>query len=365
MAGKETSMADPSKFRGTLLGGACGDALGFPVEKLTVRRIAAQFGPFGLRTMVRKAKNKRRAIVSDDTQMMLASADGLLWAAAKDLPTAEGLYRGYMRWYYCQTGEEPRKGQRTWLRRQAHEKDFCLIRELFMHTRRDPEDVSLTALNGETRGSLSSKLNDSKGSGVLLRTVPIGLYRAGDGESAFHEGMESAALTHSHKTALIAAGAAAALIAFVVGGFTLPKALDQVTRILSRLEGSDETEALLTAAVEDANRQPAGTGKPWQYLDCIRSLGSGRSAHEALAIAVFCALVSDDPVEAVIIAANHSGKSDTTAAFCGALEGARFGVRYLPSSWTEYLEGKDVILAMAEKLYHTHEKLRAYTGAAV
>lgn len=54
-------MADIKKFRGALLGGACGDALGYPLQNFSVARIQHRFGPFGLRTLVRDVKNGRKA----------------------------------------------------------------------------------------------------------------------------------------------------------------------------------------------------------------------------------------------------------------------------------------------------------------
>ena len=98
-------MADIEKFRGALYGSACGDALGYPLQNFSVGRIQHRFGPFCLRTLVRDAKNGRKAPISENTQMILATIDGILWADAKKLDLVDGIYRGYMRWYYSQTGE--------------------------------------------------------------------------------------------------------------------------------------------------------------------------------------------------------------------------------------------------------------------
>ena len=126
-------MAEIEKFRGAIIGASCGDALGYPLQNLSVARIKHRFGPFGLRTLVGDPKNGKKAPVSDNTQTLLATIDGILWADAKKLDIIEGIYRSYMRWYYSQTGEEPRRGQKTWMRRQSHEREFCLVREKFMH----------------------------------------------------------------------------------------------------------------------------------------------------------------------------------------------------------------------------------------
>ena len=168
-------MADIEKFRGALHGSACGDALGYPLQNFSVGRIQRRFGPFGLRTLVRDARNGRKAPISDNTQMILATIDGILWADAKKLDLVDGIYRGYMRWYYSQTGEEPRRGQRTWMRRQPHEREFCLVREKFMHARRNPEEGLLGAFSKDVKGSTKVKVNDCRGSAALARAIPIGL----------------------------------------------------------------------------------------------------------------------------------------------------------------------------------------------
>ena len=140
-------MAEIEKFRGAIIGASCGDALGYPLQNLSVARIKHRFGPFGLRTLVGDPKNGKKAPVSDNTQTLLATIDGILWADAKKLDIIEGIYRSYMRWYYSQTGEEPRRGQKTWMRRQSHEREFCLVREKFMHARRNPEEGLLGAFS--------------------------------------------------------------------------------------------------------------------------------------------------------------------------------------------------------------------------
>ena len=61
---------------GCLLGGAVGDALGYAVEFLSLERIRERFGPEGIRMPALNAAGK--AVVSDDTQMTIFTADGLI-----------------------------------------------------------------------------------------------------------------------------------------------------------------------------------------------------------------------------------------------------------------------------------------------
>lgn len=349
-------MAIIERFRGALLGSACGDALGYSLKALSVARIRHRFGPFGLRTLVRDVKNGRQASISENTQLILATLDGLLWADAKKLQPEEGIYRGYMRWYYSQTGEEPRRGQRTWMRRQSHEREFCLLREKFMHDRRDPEDGLLSAFSREGRGSAKNKVNESAGSAVLSRAVPAGLIFAGDPKAAFDLGVTIAQFSHSLPEAYYAAGGYAALISCLADGYTLPKAIERMELLLQKYHKTDSLLTLTEAAVGQANSRPAGKTGTWDHLASIESLGKGHTAAEALAIALYCALAVDEPLDAVIVSANHGGRSNATAAATGAIEGARFGEKAFPGYWTDNLEGEKALRFMADHLWHVYEK---------
>lgn len=53
-------MAEIEKFRGAIIGASCGDALGYPLQNLSVARIKHRFGPFGLRTLVGDPKTERK-----------------------------------------------------------------------------------------------------------------------------------------------------------------------------------------------------------------------------------------------------------------------------------------------------------------
>lgn len=143
--------------------------------------------------------------------------------------------------------------------------------------------------------------------------------------------------------AYYAAGGLAAIIACLAYGLTLPKALERAETLLGKMHKTDPILSLLGAAEEQANNHPAGKTGTWDHIDSISSLGSGHSAEEALAIAVYCALAVDDPLDALIVSANHAGKSTTTSAITGAIEGVRFGTSFMPEYWADILEGNGVI----------------------
>lgn len=349
-------MAEIEKFRGALIGGACGDALGYPLQGLSVSRIEHKYGPFGLRTLVRSSKFGNEAPVTGNTQLALATIDGLLWADAKKMEETDGIYRGYMRWFYSQTGVEPRRGQKSWMRRQPHEREICLVREKFMHFRRNPEEGLLNAFAGDAIGTTKSKVNDSKGSGVLQRAVPVGLLYEGESKTAFETAVKIAAYSHSNPVAYYSAGALAALISCLAKGMTLPKSLERVHSLLNKVHKADSITTLLSAAEQQAHDHPAGKEEPWAHIDSIHSLGSGDQADEALAIAVYACLAVDDPLDSVVVAANHDGNSPVTASLTGAIQGVRFGEVFVPSYWKDLVEGKETVLGLADKLFHLRQK---------
>src|SRR5215510_14114394 len=93
-------------FTGCLLGGAVGDALGAPVEFYGIHRIRGKCGPAGV-TDYGEAYGRAGAI-TDDTQMTLFTAEGLLRdqqgpPRERDAPTA--IWRAYQRWLSTQYGE--------------------------------------------------------------------------------------------------------------------------------------------------------------------------------------------------------------------------------------------------------------------
>ena len=65
-------MYDLDRYRGCLLGGAAGDALGYPVEFLSLSDIRARYGPAGITSY---ALRHGVAQISDDTQMTLFTAN--------------------------------------------------------------------------------------------------------------------------------------------------------------------------------------------------------------------------------------------------------------------------------------------------
>jgi ADP-ribosylglycohydrolase len=343
------------RVRGCLLGGALGDALGAPIEFLDLAAIRKRYGPRGLDYLAPgHGLDQRPGTITDDTQMTLFTAEGLIRAFVRGKSRGIGhppavVHHAYRRWLHTQGI--------PWIEAAQHppgyvgpEPDGWLIRERFLFARRAPGHTCLGAL--EAPGALGqSATNDSKGCGGVMRAAPVGLLpHAGTGseatsvEAVFRLAVETAALTHGHPTGQLAAGVLAATLHMIVfAARPLDPALDAATRILRRQPRHEETLAALEAARALAGR----SGEPTP--EHVESLGGGWIAEEALAIAVYAALVHrDDPRAALALAANHSGDSDSTAAICGNLLGALLGDGALPQDWLAELEGRPTIERLAD-----------------
>jgi ADP-ribosylglycohydrolase len=329
-----------SRIRGCLLGGAVGDALGAPVEFLSLAEIRARYGPDGI-TDFDEAYGTIGA-VTDDTQMTLFTAEGLLRAMVRQRERGIAhapsvVHHAYLRWLHTQ-GEasqhalfDPRRF------------DGWLIREERLFARRAPGLTCISALEGREQGRTDAPLNDSKGCGGVMRVAPVGLLAAPD--RAFDLGCEVAAVTHGHPSGYLAAGALALIIANVVRGSSLGQAVEMARSELSRRPDSEECIEAIRQARLLAER---GVGSP----EKLETLGGGWVAEEALAISVYCGLVSTDSFErGIILSANHSGDTDSTAAITGNILGAVLGEEAIPERWRDQVELAEVVLSTANDLH--------------
>lgn len=338
------------KFSGCLLGGALGDALGYPVEFMSRDEIVKNYGRNGI-TAPKTNKEKGRALISDDTQMTLFTAEGIVAAdklGGKNEMTSYTSYvfYSYQRWLYTQ---EKMLASREYS--HVLDDNAPFIKELVaadgMCDRRAPGSTCISALKhaaGHNYGRFVNKINDSKGCGGVMRVAPAGLYFFRDSERAFRMAAEFAAITHTHHTGYLAAGALGAMIAELTCGADVAEALDVALYILRGYDGCMETYR----ALDHARSLDASDVSP---LEAVRRLGQGWVAEETLAIAVYCALCHSASVEnALRLAVNHDGDSDSTGSVCGNIMGAMYGEAALPKRWLKKLELCDVIRNVSERL---------------
>ena len=340
------------KYRGCLIGGAAGDALGYAVEFLSGEQVFKKYGEKGI---TEYSLIDGVAQISDDTQMTLFTANGLL------LGTTRGMTRGimgtypsyislcYKEWLRTQTEKFPlnEKYPYTWL---------INVPELF--SPRAPGNTCLSAIEASLKGNVGTiqePINKSKGCGGVMRVAPIGLY-FGDKKIENYDvdmiGAETAALTHGHELGYFPAAALVHIIHLISHNddISLLDAVNDsilaVRRMFAPAEHLSEFIGIMEKAIKLSKEDI-------DDLDAIRELGEGWVAEETLAIAVYCALKYEKDFDKALIAAvNHSGDSDSTGAVTGNILGAYLGMSAIPQKYLDNLELKDVILEIADDLFN-------------
>ena len=342
------SRADPAlrnRFRACLLAGATGDALGATVEFMSKPAIHARFGPEGIRDFAEAYG--RTGAITDDTQMTLFTAEGLMraWVRwnSKGICHVPGVIaHAYLRWLKTQSISHPLHKDRL---------DGWLIGILPLHATRAPGRTCLSAL-GEMQSFGDPAKNQSKGCGGVMRVAPVGLFVAGgtqlgakgnNNQSAFELGCQAAAITHGHPTGQLASGLFAEIIAQLLQDTPLPEAIAYGMDMLRQYPDHEETERIVRLACELATTAPDPATLP-------EALGEGWIAEEALALSLYAALVAPDLESGVILAVNHGGDSDSTGSIAGNLLGAMYGLDAIPLRWLADLELREVIEEVADDL---------------
>ncbi|EAM1616369.1 ADP-ribosylglycohydrolase family protein [Salmonella enterica] len=322
-------------FRGCMLGAAVGDAIGLPVEFMGLDSIRKSFGPEGIKGYAPCYGGV--GLFSDDTQMSLFTAEGLLWADAgeSDLVTAGA--QVLINWLKTQGVNN----------RHIKAENIGLVALKELHTRRAPGNTCLSSLSAmQELGQPAS--NNSKGCGAVMRMHPVGLYAWAKGFNApgtLALANRLGGLTHAHHSGYLSGGAMAVMVRALLNGFSLSDSAWQAMMELEDCEGSTETIEAIKQALALAD-----TDMPTD--DAIKQLGEGWVGEEALAVALYCALKATSFSEGVLMAANHSGDSDSTASIAGALLGLIHGDQGIPQQWLRGIEQHDVLYQMAENLFN-------------
>lgn len=368
-------MGNIDKYRGCLLGGAAGDALGYAIEFDREEAIAARYGSRGIRNY--RLDKRGLAPFSDDTQMTLYTANSLLCslaalsaqasdgtqvsggtrassgaqassdAPARVSPTALAAYapaqmaQFYVEWMYTQVSPYPPTEPKAWISN---------LPELFAS--RAP---GITCLNAcEAMASGVKVVNNSKGCGGIMRMAPAGLINTSPGFSGVELqrlGAQLAELTHRHELGWMPAGVFAHIVSLLARNEscsireaatqalnTLPEAFPNAHYLAQLQELLGYTLRLADSDIPD--------------LEAIHALGEGWVAEEALAIGLLCSLRhEDDFAGAITSAVNHGGDSDSTGAIAGNIVGAHLGLAGIPQRYLEHLELRDTISKIADDLF--------------
>ena len=352
------------KIRGSMVGGAVGDALGYPVEFIcSYEGIQKRYGENGITRLdttqwwLPDEEKSGKAWISDDTQMTLFTACGLLNAKAQGKAPKYAICEAYLEWYNTQVG-----------RKSSRHKD-CWIGDVpELNNRRAPGQTCITALQDILRGK--DPYNNSKGCGGIMRTAPVALYGAVWRDTPEGEPLEgrisnikdvdmlaadAAEITHQHPLGWLSSALEAHVI-YRIMQKDCPT-VDDFKAYLS--EGYDMLLSLypnegagITQLRALTDKALGLVGSSASDVDNIEAIGEGWVAEETLAIAVYCAVKYFDNFEKAIIASvNHKGDSDSTGAVTGNILGAVVGYDAIPEFFNTDLELHDVILHVADDLW--------------
>jgi ADP-ribosylglycohydrolase len=294
------------KLRGYLFGSACGDALGRPVEHLTLEEIKEKYGEKGILELSPDSP------WTDDTQLMLVIARGLLRGAELELPELMGhIADELVLWL-----EEPDMGAGATSRGAA-------LRL------RDGIHWNESGIRSKTCGS-------------LMRVGIIGFIYQNNPEKLIKTALLSGKITHSHPVSDAAS---------IAGAYAVKLALDGVEPEEMFKPLVDATEGIsqeFTQALENSYEK-AYSGM--EDEDALKELGQGWYADETFALAYFCILrYPEDYRKAVQTAVNITGDSDSVASVAGGILGAKLGIDVVPISWIEALNEKKKLEEMVGPL---------------
>lgn len=334
-------------FQGCVLGGAIGDALGYPIEFDDIKDIKARFGINGIQAFIQKC-----AEISDDTQMTLFTINGLLIGETrKKMRGISGsmesyIYKAYLDWLWTQMKSvcahlELDHLPVTWL-------SNC--KELWAS--REPGTTCIHALGSGAYGTLNQPINDSKGCGGLMRVAPIGLYYARiQIDQAGEIAARAAALTHGHELSSISSYMFADCIYHIIMN-EHDSLSSLIQKSLQRVCARFHDSAFIVTFKMVIEKAIYLSKTNIEDIKCISQLGEGWIAEEALAIAIYCSLRYDhDFLKAIKAAVNHSGDSDSTGSIAGNIIGAYLGAQTIPKAMIQNLELHELIMDITNDLY--------------
>ncbi|RIK42224.1 MAG: ADP-ribosylglycohydrolase [Chloroflexi bacterium] len=295
-----------TRFRGALLGLACGDAVGAAVEfkprgSFTPLTDMIGGGPFNLKP----------GEWTDDTTMALCLATSLVEKNGFDARDQMDRYVAWMTLgYLSSTGE-------------------CF----------DIGNTTAAALRRyQVYGNPYSGSQEPRtaGNGSLMRLAPVPMFYFPDPVTAIYYAGESSRTTHGALECIDACRLFAAILIKALAG--QPKE--------SVLFGSHFPPGVDTTLAPTIQLIADGAYREKSEADIS---GSGYVVH-CLEAALWCFWQTGNYRDAVLRAANLGDDADTTAAVCGQLAGAFYGEEDIPDSWRTQLAKIDEIIRLADRL---------------
>jgi ADP-ribosyl-[dinitrogen reductase] hydrolase len=291
---------------GALLGLACGDALGRPVEFDSAAQIEREHGRV-TEMLANGTHGQPAGTITDDTEMALCIARSLV---EHDGFEPADVADRFVDWY------------------DSGPFDIGLmtadaLREIRSGT--SWEDAGRVVWESRPEGQ-------NAGNGSVMRCVPYAIAYADDHDRLADVSRQSSAITHADPRCTTGC----AVLNLTIAGL-LTDAADPLGNALAAVE--DEAPAELLDALEPVPDE----------IDPATLRSSGYVVH-TLQTALFHGLTADSAEDAIVTAVSMGEDTDTVGAVTGAVAGARFGADALPERWLAELDVRDELAALGSRL---------------
>lgn len=296
-----------SRFQGSLIGLAVGDALGAPYEFRTPAEPIKNYREGGRLNMV-------KGEWTDDTSMALCLARSLIDRRGFDI---KDQMTRYSRWLY----------------------------EGYMSTRKESFGSGGTTRaaikNFKESGNALSGIPDpdKSGNGCIMRIAPIPLFFHKNIASVVKYAAESCKATHGSLECI----ESSTLMSEIIARCLTSSIKEEIFKHYGR-HTEFTSPKVLEIATNSYLLEP-GELKP-----------QGAYVIDTLKLALRCFWRTDSFEDAVIMAINTPGDRDTFGAVTGQIAGAFYGIETIPKQWVEDLMMCDLIMETTEQLYRESMK---------
>lgn len=293
-----------NRAEGVLLGLACGDALGRPVEFRSAGQIAGAHGT--LTEMVGHGTwNQPAGTVTDDTEQARCIARSLVETGRFD--PADVADR-FVAWYESgpfDIGGMTRRSLEAL--REGHPWD----------------EAGQTVWEASHEGA-------NAGNGSVMRCPPLAVAFADDREALDRASRDSSRITHADPRCT----AGCAVLNRTIAGLLR----DEDEPLGTALDATEVPEEL------DAALRPVARG------DTVDDLSTSGYVVHSLQTALHDGLRAESAEDGIVTAVNRGGDTDTVGAIAGAVAGARFGADALPSRWLAEIDEEPELRRLAGAL---------------
>jgi ADP-ribosyl-[dinitrogen reductase] hydrolase len=172
------------------------------------------------------------------------------------------------------------------------------------------------------------------GNGSIMRLAPVPMFFFGNEEEAVLRSAESSRTTHGAQECVDACRLFGLLLHRALSGVTKEKILAPVPKLPGDPLASPIQEIASGAYVQKSDSEIRGSGYVVESLEAALWCFQGTSTFE----------------DAVLTAANLGDDADTTAAVCGQIAGAFYGLGGIPERWLRLLAMRELIENLADRL---------------